>query len=199
MQETASTVSQLGIKTTQISEFIGIIAGNESAILRFPGIEAARAGEAGRGFAVVAEEVRKLAEESNDAASSITKLVKDIEVEMQTALQAMERSDTEVSDGAEKVNRTSSMLGEIVGGVQALSDKVQNISAAAEEINAATTEVVDTIDTIGSRAEQSAAAAEEVSAATEEQTASMEEIGANANNLASQAQELQEMISKFKV
>src|SRR5690606_9532551 len=92
-------------------------------------IEAARAGEAGRGFAVVAEEVRKLAEESNNAAGSITDLVRSINGEMEIALRAMSQSDREVTEGASTVSEAGEMFAEIVRGVQALNEKVQSISA----------------------------------------------------------------------
>jgi methyl-accepting chemotaxis protein len=202
VQDTTKVVHNLGDKTQRIAEFIGIITGiaDQTNLLALnAAIEAARAGEAGRGFAVVAEEVRKLAEESNTAAGNITDLVKGIENEMATALQAMERSDKEVMDGAKTVEQTSQMLGEIVHGVQVINEKVQNISAATEQINAQTGEVVELMQSVASVAEQNAAASEEVSSATEEQTASMEEIGASANTLANLAQDLQLVVAKFKV
>ena len=202
VQETAQTVQSLGDKTDQIAEFIGIITGiaDQTNLLALnAAIEAARAGEAGRGFAVVAEEVRKLAEESNQAAGNITSLVKAISAEMQTALTAMSKSDREVGEGAQIVEQASQVLGEIVEGVTALTDKVQAISAAAEQINANTGEVVAAMDGVAAVAEENAAAAEEISSATEEQNASMEEISASANSLASLAQDLNEMVSRFKV
>jgi methyl-accepting chemotaxis protein len=202
VQSTAKVVQNLGEKTKQIGEFIGIITGiaDQTNLLALnAAIEAARAGDAGRGFAVVAEEVRKLAEESNTAAGNITNLVKSIEGEMTTALSAMERSSKEVEDGATTVSQASSMLTEIVKGVDALNGRVQGISAAAEEINASTTEVVHAMQSVAAVAEESAAASEEVSSAAEEQTASMEEISASAATLARLAQDLQGLISKFKV
>ncbi|MBN2082040.1 methyl-accepting chemotaxis protein [bacterium] len=202
VRDTTNVVQQLGEKTDQIAEFIGIITGiaDQTNLLALnAAIEAARAGEAGRGFAVVAEEVRKLAEESNHAAGNITDLVRAIGAEMKVALEAMSKSDKEVAEGANTVAEASRMLSEIVGGVQALNDKVQNISAAAEQINASTGEVVNTMGNIASVAEENSAATEEVSSATEEQTASMEEIGASANQLAKLAQDLQAQIAAFKV
>ena len=202
VQETTAVVQALGEKTAQIGEFIGIItsiADQTNLLALNAAIEAARAGEAGRGFAVVAEEVRKLAEESNEAAGSITDLVKGIESEMQVALEAMNRSDKEVGEGAATVKHTSEMLKEIVAGVQAVTEKVQNISAAAEQINASTAEVVDGMQSVAAVAEENAAASEEVSSATEEQTAAMEEVGSSAATLAKLAQDLQEMVSQFKV
>ena len=202
VQETTVVVQALGEKTAQIGEFIGIITGiaDQTNLLALnAAIEAARAGEAGRGFAVVAEEVRKLAEESNEAAGNITHLVKGIEGEMQTALEAMDRSDKEVGEGAETVKQASAMLAEIVEGIRTVTEKVQNISAAAEEINASTAEVVDGMQSVAAVAEENAAASEEVSSATEEQTAAMEEVGSSAATLAKLAQDLQELVARFKV
>ncbi len=202
VQQTAQVVESLGTKTKQIGDFISIITGiaDQTNLLALnAAIEAARAGEAGRGFAVVAEEVRKLAEESNSAAGSITNLVKGIESEMQAALAAMEKSDQEVTAGAQTVTQASRVLGEIVKGVEALSEKVQSISAAAEQINASTSEVVNSMQAVAAVAEQNAAASEEVSSAMEEQTASTEEIAGSASSLAKLSTELQEIVSKFKV
>jgi methyl-accepting chemotaxis protein len=202
VQETAGVVKSLGDKTDQIGQFISIITGiaDQTNLLALnAAIEAARAGEAGRGFAVVAEEVRKLAEESNQAAGNITGLVKGIEAEMGSALSAMERSDLEVTEGARTVSQASSKLGEIVEGVQALNDKVQNISAASQQITASTSMVVELIQSVGAVAEQNSAATQQVSSATTQQNASMEEINSNAADLADLATKMQELVSRFSV
>jgi methyl-accepting chemotaxis protein len=202
VQETTGLVESLGTKTQQIAQFIGIITGiaDQTNLLALnAAIEAARAGEAGRGFAVVAEEVRKLAEESSKAAGSITTVVKSIEGEMESALTAMRRSDEEVKHGATAVLNASQLLGEIVGGVNSLSERVQNISAAAEEVSASTSEVVGSMHQITSLVQSNSSATQEVSSATQEQTAQTEEIGANASNIARLAIELHELVSHFKI
>jgi methyl-accepting chemotaxis protein len=202
VERTTQVVQALGEKTKQIGEFISIITGiaDQTNLLALnAAIEAARAGDAGRGFAVVAEEVRKLAEESNGAAGNITKLVKLIEAEMQTALSAMGKSNDEVSSGAETVGQASQMLSEIVSGVSALNVRVQAISVAAEQVNASTAEVVKTMDVVATASESNASMFEEVSATTEQQTASAEEISASAANLAQLAQGLQTMVARFKL
>ncbi|MBN2080592.1 HAMP domain-containing protein [bacterium] len=200
VRETTAVVQLLGEKTNQIAEFIDIITGiaDQTNLLALnAAIEAARAGEAGRGFAVVAEEVRKLAEESNSAAGNITTLVKAIETEMNTALEAMSRSDQEVGAGAETVSKASEVLSQIVANIQALSDKVNNVSEVARGISATTEDVVAVMRTASASAESTFTATERVSESTESQTANMEEIGASANSLARLSQELQAEISRF--
>ena len=64
-------------------------------------IEAARAGEQGRGFAVVAEEVKNLAEDTREAAERIAKMIKEVQLETNKAVEAMHRGTKETRRGHE--------------------------------------------------------------------------------------------------
>ena len=77
-------IDGLADKSKQIGAIVETITGiaEQTNLLALnTAIEAARAGEQGRGFAVVAEEVRKLAEESQEAAAQIARLISAIQVE----------------------------------------------------------------------------------------------------------------------
>ncbi|MEZ5337096.1 MAG: methyl-accepting chemotaxis protein [bacterium] len=202
VQGTLAIVNALGGKTRQIVEFVSIItriADQTNLLALNAAIEAARAGDAGRGFAVVAEEVRKLAEESNEAAGSITSLVTGIEAEMNNMQEAITRSEKQVSEGAGAVGEAASRLSEIVNGVHVLSERVQSISAAAEQVYATTNEVVQVMESVSSLAIDNAAAGEQVNSATRRQTDSIRRISGNADNLAGLAGTLHGLVNRFRV
>ena len=76
--QVAEAIGTLAAKSEQIGGIVDTITGiaDQTNLLALnAAIEAARAGEQGRGFAVVAEEVRKLAEESQEAAGKISGLI----------------------------------------------------------------------------------------------------------------------------
>src|ERR671930_577698 len=95
IRDLASKSDEIGA----IVETITGIAGQTNLLALNAAIEAARAGEQGRGFAVVAEEVRKLAEESQQAAEEIADLVAEIQAETQKTVGIVEDGAKRTEDG----------------------------------------------------------------------------------------------------
>jgi len=200
--ETAQVVEKLGERSKQIGQIVDTIsgiAGQTNLLALNAAIEAARAGEQGRGFAVVAEEVRKLAEQSEEAAKQIANLINEVQHETNRAVVSMHESHKDIQSGTEIVNLAGKSFREIVQMVEQMSSQVREISAAIEEMAAGSQQMVHSVKEIVNENRKTAGQTQTISAATEEQSASMEEIAAASRGLASMAEELQTAIGKFTI
>lgn len=198
----AKVVMKLGERSKEIGQIVDTIsgiAGQTNLLALNAAIEAARAGEQGRGFAVVAEEVRKLAEQSQEAAKKIAELIGEIQADTDRAVLAMNDGTREVKTGAEVVNAAGAAFREIADLVTQVSGQVKEISASIQQMASGSQQIVGSVTTIDKLSKKSAGESQSVSAATEEQLASMEEIASSSQALAILAQDLQVAVGKFKV
>ncbi|MDT8899726.1 methyl-accepting chemotaxis protein [Anaeroselena agilis] len=202
VNNSAGVVTQLGERSKEIGQIVDTIAGiaGQTNLLALnAAIEAARAGEQGRGFAVVAEEVRKLAEQSQEAAKQIAVLIGEIRNETDRAVTAMNDGTREVKSGAEAVKTAGAAFREIADLVSVVSEQVREISAAIQQMAAGSQQIVGSVKRMDELGKQSAGEAQGVSAAAEEQLAAMEEIASSSQSLAKLAQDLQSAVARFRI
>ncbi|KAB7707357.1 HAMP domain-containing protein [Bacillus aerolatus] len=202
VNQLSQVVKGLGERSQEIGKIIEAItniASQTNLLALNAAIESARAGEHGRGFAVVADEVRRLAEQSAESARDISQLIALIQDETQAAVQSMEKTTSEVSEGIGVVNKAGESFAQIRSSVDEVSAQLQEVSAAAQQLSAGSEQVLQSEKLLAEIAEEAASGTQNVAAAIEEQMASMEEISASAGSLSHMAGELQEQIGRFKV
>ena len=198
----AQVVAKLGERSREIGQIVDTIsgiAGQTNLLALNAAIEAARAGEQGRGFAVVADEVRKLAEQSQEAAGRIASLIGEIQGETCRAVEAMNKGTAEVKEGAVVAGQAGAAFEEIIGLIHKANEEVAAITAAIEQTVSGSGRIVCAVDDMQNVSCDTAEQTQTVAAATEEQAASMEEIASSSRSLAHLAEELQVAVSRFKV
>jgi methyl-accepting chemotaxis protein len=193
-------ISELGQKSERIGGIVATITGiaEQTNLLALnAAIEAARAGEQGRGFAVVAEEVRKLAEDSQQAAALIETLIGEIQAETHKAVEAVELGAQRTEDGVQTVNEARGKFEDIGGSISDMNGRISEVTMAMAQITASTQGILVSVSDVAAVAEENSASSEEVSASTQQTAASTEEISSSAQNLAGTAEHLDELVGQF--
>lgn len=202
VKNTASAIEVLESRSQEIGDILNIISGisSQTNLLALnASIEAARVGEEGRGFAVVAGEVRKLAEQSEQATSQVGVLIQEIQAGIKQAVRAMEQGTSEVDTGLSVADQTGQLFEDILEAAKKVSNQIQEVSSATEEISAGTEEMTATADDLSSSVSKTADSSEQISSSVDEQKASLITLVDSSTRLNSMSEELQELISHFNV
>lgn len=197
--EVVQTLAQRSQEIGTILDVISDIANQTNLLALNAAIEAARAGEHGKGFAVVADEVRKLAEQSQQSTKSIAELITFIQKDTNESVTIMNEVVHNADEGVKVSERTSEKFAQILTSTKNITPQIEQVTATVQEISASIDEIVNSAMEVSRLAQENAASSEEVAASTEEQLASMQEIDSSAQALAHMAEELKDVVGSFKI
>lgn len=133
MSSVMEEISSLKTSIIQIEDILNIIrdiAKQTNLLALNANIEAARAGDAGRGFAVVAEEVKKLADRSAESADHISDIIKNIQDNVNTTVEAIENSNNKVSEGSSIAQESQDAFEEIEVAIKDMLEIMEEIAQA---------------------------------------------------------------------
>ncbi len=197
----AKEVKSLGDRAREIQNFvaqIGGIADQTNLLALNAAIEAARAGEAGRGFAVVAEEVRKLAEESNEAAQKIADLASIITKDLDEVVSAAENNAKDSLESSNLAEETRDTIDQMMEALSRIASATQDMAAVAEEQAASSEEIASAVQNIASRVNDSAESADTVRGQMVEVGTAAERVAQGSEELSGLAADLQKLVAAFK-
>lgn len=188
IEQAGQVVQKLESDSDNIGHILDVIRGiaDQTNLLALnAAIEAARAGEQGRGFAVVAEEVRSLAQRSQDSTHEIQVIIEQLQEGAKNAVQAMDSGRAEVERSVELAGTAGERLSSISQVVTTISEMTTQIATAAEEQSSVTKEINANVTNINASTEQSADVGRQLSQSGEA--------------LSTLAEELQHIVNRFKL
>jgi methyl-accepting chemotaxis protein len=151
IRKAGDEISELAQQAASISTVIDVIkaiAEQTNLLALNAAIEAARAGEQGRGFAVVADEVRTLANRTQESTNEIETTISNLQSVAEQAVSAMKSACDQADSGESEAIQTGEALAEIERSVNLVSDLIMQVAAAGDQQAGAAEEIAQNIQDV---------------------------------------------------
>ncbi|RLU01238.1 MAG: methyl-accepting chemotaxis protein [Ketobacter sp.] len=185
VQNVATVMNKLAADTSRIGSVLDVIKGiaEQTNLLALnAAIEAARAGEQGRGFAVVADEVRTLAQRTQESTEEIHQIISNVHNGTQDAVHAMQVSQERTAKCVTLSQQAGEAITSVTSAVEAIKGMNTQIATAAEEQSSVADDINANINGVAVLAQET----HESVASSREISEKLSELGAQFRKMASQ-------------
>lgn len=186
-------------KITEIVSIISQISAQTNLLALNAAIEAARAGEAGKGFSVVAEEVRKLAEDTNNSLQDIGELIKEMNTKTANVVNAVSATEEKIEHGVTQSNEVKNSINKITESMDHTFTMITDITEGVTSQAASLQEMTATLDTINDMIESGLNVSNEIKEKLTAQETLYRNIDETSGKMVNLSDNMNELTNRFKL
>ncbi|MNX16798.1 Methyl-accepting chemotaxis protein McpC [compost metagenome] len=160
-------------------------------------IEAARAGAAGRGFSIIADEIRSLAQQSNESIQSVSNITDQIQQDIENTVEVLNKVSPLFDEQLESVREASSFFTSVRGEMEQFYKHIENSSESVRELSESQYILGDSISSVSAVVEQTSASTQQVASMSSEQFKVSEQLVALSVQLERLAEDLKKSLTGF--
>ena len=186
-------------KIEEIVDIVQNVASQSNLLALNASIEAARAGEAGKGFAVVAQQIKKLAEQSNDSSKQIDDITKVLMQDSYKSVEIMQKMQDIVISQSESMEETRIIVGQVLNDIRSSKDSIELIMNSTVKLEGSRNKVSGAVEELAEIAGQNMESTQRTFEETQKVTDTFKEVYSGAVKLREIADKLAESVSYFKM